>query len=1080
MKTKCRIVSLKVVLLFLFSAGLFQCIQAQFYTGSHTNFGRKRVQFEEFFWMYYRFERFDVYFNRNGKNLSQYTASYAQHHLEELEKKIGVFSEDKFQFIIFNRLTDYKQTNIGYVEEESYVTGGVTKILGSKIFLFFDGDYVDFERQIRSGISEILINQAIYGQSLTAQVRNSARVELPDWFLFGATSYLANQWDEVLDDQVRDGFSYGAYKYILTLEGEDARVAGHAFFYFLSQKYGDQSISSLLQNMAVYKEIESAFSHTYNRPFNDLIKDMKAFYTEGKTHDTVRQIPDKKQSLKRLKQKDRKYSQFLQNPDGQHVAYVSNELGKARIYIRDLKKKRGKKIYQIGYSINDHPDYTYPMIAWHPAGEILAVAGEEKGVTVLLLYDMTTRKYEKLNMENFDKILGFSYAPNGRMIALSAVKQGQSDIFLYNMGTNVATQITNDMYDDAHPRFFGNTKIVFSSNRPNDSLKINNKFSEAPSFSANHQIFMYDLQKSDNPFLFNTTNNPEVDFRYPMQYSDNKISFLNNENGIYNRSIAILDSVIETVDTTIHYTQTSEWHTVTNSVRNIQEQDINRKTGKIADILHLKNRYLLNLKNIDDTDKAVDNSLTRYRKSKNAQTSAKKEAQRQLEEQKKADSIGEKAQPKKSKKKLRQARLSDASDDFIKVQTALSTDSVRVPQPPKLRNYEVEYTVNEATTQLNFSFLNESYQTYSGGGSPIYLNPGATGLFKIGMSDLMENHRIVAGMRLSLDFSNTEYLLSYENLTHRLGRQIIVHRQSINETSSYTAIRQRSYNAYYVLKYPFSEVLLLKGTAIGRYNHTFYRATDRITIDADDLSEYWAGLKGELIYDHSRLLTQNIPLGTRTKFFAEYYQNITKNSESMFVLGVDFRNYQRIWKTFIWANRFAASTSFGPSKLIYYMGGVDDWMFPKFNRDIQIDQTQNYAYQTLATNMRGFTQNIRNGNSFIAINSELRFPIFSCLSPKPIEKPFFKHFQVVGFLDAGTAWVGWNPWSKENAYYKRVVDEDPFTITIEKNLEPFVAGVGWGLRSQLFGYFIRADWAYGIENEKIGSMIFYLSLSLDF
>ena len=50
-------------------------VHAQFYTGSEQTFGRKRVQYDKFIWMYYRFNGFDVYFNEQGKNLALYTAA---------------------------------------------------------------------------------------------------------------------------------------------------------------------------------------------------------------------------------------------------------------------------------------------------------------------------------------------------------------------------------------------------------------------------------------------------------------------------------------------------------------------------------------------------------------------------------------------------------------------------------------------------------------------------------------------------------------------------------------------------------------------------------------------------------------------------------------------------------------------------------------------------------------------------------------------------------------------------------------------------------------------------------------------
>lgn len=136
-------------------------------------------------------------------------------------------------------------------------------------------------------------------------------------------------------------------------------------------------------------------------------------------------------------------------------------------------------------------------------------------------------------------------------------------------------------------------------------------------------------------------------------------------------------------------------------------------------------------------------------------------------------------------------------------------------------------------------------------------------------------------------------------------------------------------------------------------------------------------MKGELVFDATRKLGLNLYLGTRYKVFSEYWQQVSPDQTTLFVVGADFRNYQRIHRTLIWANRFAASSSFGNNKLIYYMGGVDNWLAPRFNTNVPIATDNNYAYQTLATNMRGFEQNIRNGNGPFHCRIALAgFPVF--------------------------------------------------------------------------------------------------------
>ena len=52
------------------------------------SFGKNRVQYIDFYWQYYRFDKFDTYFYVGGKELAEYTAEYASTRIEELEYKL--------------------------------------------------------------------------------------------------------------------------------------------------------------------------------------------------------------------------------------------------------------------------------------------------------------------------------------------------------------------------------------------------------------------------------------------------------------------------------------------------------------------------------------------------------------------------------------------------------------------------------------------------------------------------------------------------------------------------------------------------------------------------------------------------------------------------------------------------------------------------------------------------------------------------------------------------------------------------------------------------------------------------------
>ena len=94
---------------------------------------------------------------------------------------------------------------------------------------------------------------------------------------------------------------------------------------------------------------------------------------------------------------------------------------------------------------------------------------------------------------------------------------------------------------------------------------------------------------------------------------------------------------------------------------------------------------------------------------------------------------------------------------------------------------------------------------------------------------------------------------------------------------------------------------------------------------------------------------------------------------------------------------------------------------------------------------------------------------------------FIKNFQIVAFGDVGTAWTGWNPYDPNNSLYTSHYEDGNLNISVTRLKEPIVGGIGVGLRTTVFGYFLRFDVAWGIEDGKIiKKPQYYLSFNLDF
>jgi outer membrane protein assembly factor BamA len=209
---------------------------------------------------------------------------------------------------------------------------------------------------------------------------------------------------------------------------------------------------------------------------------------------------------------------------------------------------------------------------------------------------------------------------------------------------------------------------------------------------------------------------------------------------------------------------------------------------------------------------------------------------------------------------------------------------------------------------------------------------------------------------------------------------------------------------------------------------------------------------------------------------------VNNTGNTTYNFGFDARNYVKIYRNFIWATRAAGDFSWGNKKIIYYLGGMDGWVGPKFNDINKPAPDQSYAFQSLALNMRGYEQNVANGNNAVVINSELRFPVFATLLNKPINNAFVRNFQLIQFFDFGTAWNGsYNGITRPTEIFGGNDPQNPVTVRIDAGgLGPFAAGYGFGARSTLLGYFLKFDAGWPMKGFFKGSPMLYFSLGLDF
>lgn len=1106
--------------------------------GLNTTFGQNRLPYKNMDWQVLSSEGVDAFYYEGGQNLAAYAQLVAKEKVSEIENLLSYRVGGKIEIAIFNTIEDLRQSNTG-LKEQVFNVGGYTYVVDNKVIAYYNGTHGDFERQIKQGISEIILSEMIYGSSIQERVQSSSLLFLPSWFFKGLTSYSAENWSTDIDSRVRDGIISGKFKKFNWLSEEDAVLAGHSIWNFIATKYGKKQIPEILFLTRISRGFEGAFGYALGINSRQLINDWLAFY-EKKYAETEadRTVPRK---LLNIPDKVSKYphTQLKTHPNGRKIAFVMNENGLWRVKVYDKRDKKEKTVFkggkQEGYQVIN---YNYPVLAWEPKGRNLGVLFSEKGKNKLLKIDNDGKITGKYFLpKTIDQVLSFDFADKNTLL-LSAIKNGQTDLYLYDIDNGGLTQLTNDIFDDLWPRFNDKqTQIIFSSNRPYDSLYFKTKYFETLRPENNFDVFVYDYPVKNNQ-LKRITNTPYVNEVQPVFYLPGYFSFTSDISGIYNAytcketvgfmySKAIIKNTDNTIDsvfsssplptgkqteitvkgktykvgdsiqsiTVKKYTAaTYKYFPLTNYKRNMLGRDMASSDDAEYNLLMYEGQYQIFETNVSDQVEEDAQYIkivpTEYRLSTEVNFYYGDEVpETALVIEKEEDVVIEQGNftivPMDSLDALEKDTpafyfQTDFPEDYILNQKKENKeDDNSAAQKSIAKSFFTAMFPDYYVSQLDNSIINTYYHlNTNGGGASIFANQNILLQVKTTMSDLLNNHRITAGLRIPFSLNGSDYFIEYQNRKHRINWEVSYFR--LSRRNDFGVVSRQLINQFSGgIKIPLNETVSVKTFAIGRQDRRIILGTDSASLVQPDNNFTWIGNKTELVYDNTKNIDINLPYGTRFKIFTEVYQNTEQGNTQVINLGIDYRKYTKLHNKIIWANRFTMNASVGAAKVQYYIGGIENWVGPSYDGNIARAQGSQYVFQMQANSLRGFIQNIRNGSNYMLFNSEIRIPLASYLTQKPVRADYLRSFMLVPFIDIGTAWYGASPFG-EQPYNTRVVDGGGYVVTVTSSESPFVGSTGFGIRSRVFGYYLRLDWAWGVVNGKFQDRITQFGLGYDF
>src|SRR5215216_3256378 len=438
-------------------------------------FGKNRVQYQKFKWKYYQTENFSTYFSQDGLELGKYVAQVAEKELPQLEEFIEYGLQRRANVIVYNSFDEMQQSNVGLgIDWQN--TGGVTKLVNNKMLVYFDANHENLRRQIRQGIAGVLVANVLFGDDLGEMAANQTLLDLPKWLTDGYIEYAGEEWNPDLDDRLKSALLSGDYNNFYQLAFAKPILAGHAFWYYIGNKYGRAKTTYLLYLSRIYRNLNSATQKIAKKKFKDVLKDFMTEESQKYFKDIRgRRIVPKGQLSVAEETGKKVFIRFNANPQPRSFAYAVVEFkqGKYSVVYHPNFVDRKVLLHYGTRTREDEISPNMPILAWDGKGTRLAVAYNEEGKNKLFIYDIVNRvKIINQELPMFTQIQDMKYMLDANTLIFSAVKSGQTDIFVYKIDKKTYDQVTNDIYDDVDASFVafpGKTGIIFSSNRPNSN-----------------------------------------------------------------------------------------------------------------------------------------------------------------------------------------------------------------------------------------------------------------------------------------------------------------------------------------------------------------------------------------------------------------------------------------------------------------------------------------------------------------------------------------------------------------------------------------------------------------------------------
>lgn len=519
-----RLVSLNVCVLLTICLSTAN-VQAQY-------FGQNKMRYKSLKFKVYETPHFDLHYYLQNDSMVRWIAKDAEVWYELHQQVFRDTFLRKNPLILYSNHPEFQQTTA--IQGEIGVgTGGVTEAFKNRVVF----PVMQINQQTRHVLGHELVHAFQY--RVLIEGGDSTRLEnignIPLWMVEGMAEYFSiGKKDAFTAMWMRDAYLNHNIPSLRAMTENPNQYFpyrfGQAFWAYLGSTYGDTVIMPLFKATAMYgyeMGIRRVFGYDAQTMSNLWRNTMENAYRNLPVDTAVKPIG---RSVINSGNSGRMNVSPAISPDGKHMAFLSEKnLFSIDLFLADAQT--GGNIRKLSSKLTNEDIDEYSFIessgAFSPDSRKFAFSVFSRGKSKLMVVDVETGKQLVLEaMGDIGEFANIAWSPDGETVAFSGLKNGYSDIYLYNLSSKQLTQLTDDGFSDYQPSFsHDGKKLVFSTDRV--ALQSDSRSVDIP---MNMAIIDLETKEITNINIFQGANNLNPQF----SADDKQIYFLSNCDGFRN------------------------------------------------------------------------------------------------------------------------------------------------------------------------------------------------------------------------------------------------------------------------------------------------------------------------------------------------------------------------------------------------------------------------------------------------------------------------------------------------------------------------------------------------------------------